>query len=129
MGTSRGTQPGVSTPDSNVRYIEQCFDAFIFYIGNLTYLCNALLCPSTADNRNTNQTMTKRASSEQEEAHHRQCELGNNSTRNLATALNLSQLSGVAPSPGVHQTLLKPPGSLPRNAARRQHPRRQCEVY
>ena len=52
------------------------------------------------------------------------------STRTGATFdLNLSQLPGVAPSPGVHQTPSKPPRSHPRNAGRRQHPREQRECY
>ena len=56
-------------------------------------------------------------------------ELGNNSSLTLATALNLSKLPGVAPSPGVHQTLLKPPGNLPRKTGRHQHPVRQRECF
>ena len=65
---------------------------------------------------------------EQEKAHHRRRELGNNSTLYWCHLyLNLSQLPGVAPNPGVHQTPSKPPGRHLRNACSRKHPGQQRE--
>ena len=82
----------------------------LFYVSNLSNQRNAPLRQPAHDTRSTNQARTSKG-----QLHHamesrrkraiddaRQRE--NNSTRTCATYLNLSQLTGVAPSPGVYQT-------------------------